>query len=213
MVSVNPVFEVASLVKLYHCTRSRSMRPLWTLEELGLDYELITLKFPPRVHHKDYKSINPLGTVPCLLDGDLVLTESTAMCHYLVDKYGPTPLALETSEADYGVYLNWLYRSDATLTFPLTLFYRYTQLEPEERRNAQVANDYRVWFLARLRCVESALAGRTYLCGERFTIADICVGYALRFAKFLQVEEAFQPNTLAWWDRITSRPAFQKALI
>ena len=62
--------------KLYHCHQARSMRPLWTLEEMGLDYELISLKFPPRVHHKDYKSINPLGTIPCFIDGGVVMTES-----------------------------------------------------------------------------------------------------------------------------------------
>ena len=199
-------------LKLYHCSRSRSMRPLWTLEELGLKYDLIVLKFPPRVHHKEYKSVNPLGTVPCLVDGDLTMTESSAIAQYLVDKHAPTELSVGVDEPDYGNYLNWLHRSDATLTFPQTLFYRYTQLEPEARRNEQVATDYRVWFLARLRSVESALADRDYLCAGRFTIADICVGFALQFAQFLKIDEAFQPNTLAWWQRISARPAFLKAV-
>jgi glutathione S-transferase len=188
------------------------MRPLWTLEEMGLDYELVSLQFPPRVHHKEYKAINPLGTVPCLVDGELVMTESTGMAHYLVEKYGPTPLAVDASEADYGAYLNWLYRSDATLTFPQTLVMRYGQSESAERSVPQVADDYRIWFLARLRCVEAALAEREYLCAGRFTIADIAVGFALLLAENIGIDEAFTPNVLRWWNRLKDRPAFQRAL-
>ena len=187
------------------------MRPLWTLEEMGLDYELVSLQFPPRVFHKDFKQINPLGTVPCMIDGELVMTESAGICQYLVEHHGPTEFAVRPHEADYGAYLNWLHRSDATLTFPQTLVLRYTRLEPQERRNPQVAEDYKKWFLGRVRCVEAATAERDYLCADRFTIADICVGYALHLAGNLGIEEAFTPNIRAWWARLTERPAYQTA--
>jgi glutathione S-transferase len=196
---------------LYHCTRARSMRPLWTLLEMGLEHTLVTLPFPPRVLHKEYLKINPLGTVPCMVDGDVVMTESAGICQYLVDHYGPTPLAVRADEPDYGAYLNWLHRSDATFTFPQTLVLRYTRLEPEERRNPQVVADYRKWFLARMRAVEEATATRTWLCSDRFTIADICVGYALVLATSLDIDEVFTPNIKRYWDRITERPAFKKA--
>lgn len=199
------------MIKLYHCQRARSMRPLWAMEEMGLDYELVTLQFPPRVFHKDYKAVNPLGTVPAMVDGDTVLTESAACCQYLADRHGPTPLAVRADEADYGLYLNWLHRSDATLTFPQTLVLRYSRLEPEERRIPQVVDDYRKWFLGRWRSVEAALADREYLCSGRFTMADICVGYALVLAQSLEIEEAFTPAVRPWWERISARPAFQRA--
>ena len=118
-------------VTLYHCPGARSMRPLWTLEEMGLEYELVTLPFPPRFLQREYLEVNPLGTVPCMIDGDVNMTESAGISQYLVDRYGPTPLAVSVDEPDYGAYLNWLHRSDATLTFPQTLVLRYTQLEPE----------------------------------------------------------------------------------
>ena len=197
-------------IHLYHCLRARSMRPLWTLEEMGLDYELIAMPFPPRVFAKEYKKVNPLGTVPCMVDGDLNMTESAGICQYLADQYGPTDLGLKPGDKDYGVYLNWLHRSDATLTFPQTLYLRYTHHEPEERKSPQVANDYRMWFLARLRSVETATADREYLCADRFTIADICVGDVLVLAKSLEIEEAFTPNIQKWFDRITDRPAYKK---
>ena len=196
---------------LYHCSNARSMRPLWTLEEMGLDYELKKLPFPPRYLAKEFLQVNPLGTVPCLVDGDVNMTESAGICQYLVDRYGPTPLAVMSDEADYATYLNWLHRSDATLTFPQTLVLRYTRLEPEEKRNPQVAHDYRRWFLGRLKCVESALEGKDYLCSNRFTIADICIAYCLVLAKSIDIDEAFTPNIQAYWERVSKRPAFQRA--
>lgn len=199
-------------MKLYHCQGSRSLRCVWALEEMGLNYELETLPFPPRLFAKHYKDINPLGTVPAFIDGAVMITESTGVCHYLAEKYGPTPLGVSKNEADYGAYINWMYRSDATLTFPLTIHFRYTALEPEERRSAQVAEDYRKWFLGRWTSVESWLATRDYLCAERFTMADICVGYALFFAQTLKVDEAMSPNVARWWERISARPAYERAI-
>jgi glutathione S-transferase len=84
-------------------------------------------------------------------------------------------------------------------------------LEPEERRLPQAAADYRAWFLARWRSVEDALAGRDYLCGGRFTMADICVGFSLHLARTIGIEEAMTHNVAAWAERIFTRPAFIKA--
>jgi glutathione S-transferase len=198
-------------MKLYHCQGARSLRCVWALEEMGLHYELETLPFPPRMFAKHYKDVNPLGTVPAFIDGAVMLTESTGICHYLAEKYGPTPLGVTKNEADFGAYLNWMYRSDATLTFPLTIHFRYKALEPEERRSAQVSEDYRKWFLGRWTSVESWLQTRDYLCADRFTMADICVGYALVFANTLGVEEAMTPNVRRWWERLSTRPAFLRA--
>lgn len=199
------------MLKLWHCKGARSLRCLWALEEMGLAYDLVTLQFPPRFFHKDYKDINPLGTVPALLDGDVLMTESAGICEYLGVKYGPTPLAVRPDEAAYGDYLNWLHRSDATLTFPQTLVLRYAALEPEERRQPQVVEDYRKWFLGRWRAVESALEGRDFLCADRFTMADIAVGYAFYLARTLSIGEAATPNVSRWWGRLSARPAFLAA--
>ena len=191
---------------------SRSLRPLWTLEELGLDYELVTMAFPPRFEQAGYLDINPLGTVPSLVDGELTLTESTAICHYLVDSYGPTALAIRPNEKEYGEYLNWLYRSDATLTFPQTLVLRYTRLEPEERRVPQVVEDYTKWYFSRLRSVETALEGKEFLCADRFTIADIAVGYALFMGISLGLSEYYKPNCKRYLQSLMKRNGFKKAM-
>lgn len=198
-------------LKLYHCKGSRSVRPLWTLEEMGLDYELEVMKFPPRFFHEGYKELNPIGTVPYFTDGNTEMTESAGIPLYLADLYGPTDIAIGRDEPDYGLYLNWVTRSDATLTFPQTIVLRYTQLEPDETLK-KVADDYTQWFFSRLRTVETALQDRDYLCGGRFTIADICVGYALYLATTLGLREGFKPKTEAYLQRLEARPAFQRAI-
>ena len=185
------------MITLYHCLAARSFRPLWMLEELGLPYELKMLPFPPRVFAKDYLGINPLGTIPFLIDGDTRMTESSGICHYLGTRYGPTPLVVGLEEPAYGAFLNWMYFSDATLTFPQTLVLRYSQLEPEERRNPQVAGDYAKWFLGRLRAVEAATGQSETLCAGRFTAADIVNGYALRLAENIGLAQDFGPNVAA----------------
>lgn len=207
-------------MKLYHCRDARSLRPLWALEELGLDYELITMPFPPRYKVEGYLEINPLGTVPTFIDGELTLTESSAICHYLQQKVEPSHrLWIQPSEPDYGKFLNWLYRSDATLTFPQSLIVRYAVFEPEARRQPQVVADYRKWFQARMRCVEQTLDNRDYLCGldgenprGRFTIADVCIGFAVYLAQQLQLDDELGPHTKAYLKRLLQRPALQRSL-
>jgi glutathione S-transferase len=198
-------------MKLYHCADARSLRPLWALEELGADYELINMAFPPRSTYPGYLSINPLGTVPTFVDGTVTLTESTGICHYLGEKFAPTDLRVDPAEAAYGEYLNWMYRSDATLTFPQTIVLRYTRLEPKERRLPQAAEDYTVWYLSRLRSVEAALEDREFLCAGRFTMADVAVHYALFLGETLGLAERYKPRSRDYLERLKARPAFRRA--
>ena len=200
------------MITLDHCAAARSFRPLWTLEELGLPYELKMLPFPPRVFAKEYLGINPLGTIPLLLDGETRMTESAGIAQYLVSRYGPTPLAVDVDEPDYGAFINWLHFGEATLTFPQTLVLRYTQLEPEERRSPQVATDYAKWFFGRLRAVEAATAKSETLCAGRFTAADISVGYALLLAQRIGLAKDFGPAVAAYWQRLQARDGFRRAV-
>ena len=198
-------------MKLYHCKDARSLRPLWALEEMGLDFELINMDFPPRFTYPGYLDISPMGTVPAFVDGDLTMTESTGICQYLTDKYGPSELAMRPQEAEYGNYLDWLYRSDATLTFPQTIVLRYTKLEPEERKLPQAAADYSQWYLSRLKTVERALEGREFLVGKRFTLADIAVTYALFLGTTLGLDQRYKPNCKRYLAQMMARPGLIRA--
>lgn len=197
------------MIKIYGTENSRAMRPIWTAEEMGIDYELIMMPFPPRVFMKEYLDINILGTIPYLIDGDIKMTESVAMTQYLVEKYGPTDLRVMPDEKDYPSYLNWLYHSDATLTFPQTVVLRYKFQEPGIADAA--VEGYSRWFVSRLKLLERELEHKEYQCCDRFTIADICVSYAINLAGSLGIEQAYKPNIKRWTDQLFDRPSFLKS--
>jgi glutathione S-transferase len=199
-------------MKLWHCNDARSLRPLWAMEEMGLEYDLEVLPFPPRFFKKEFLGVNVLGTVPYFVDGETRMTESSGICHYLVERYKFSDLLVAVDHAEYGDYLNWLYHSDATLTFPQTIYLRYTLLEPEERKLPQAAEDYTKWFLARLRMLDQHIETRNYLCDERFTIADIAVGYALYLGKLNGFSDRYTNQVNDYLERLIQRPAFIKSV-
>lgn len=200
------------MITLYHCVGARSFRPLWLLEELGLDYELRMLPFPPRVLAKWYLEINPLGTVPAFADGDTRMTESVAICAYLGQLYGRAQrVVVLPDEADYGRYLDLLSFGEATLTFPQTLVLRYGRFEPVQRRQPQVVEDYIKWFLARLRTLDGYLDEHDHVCAGRFTAADVSVGYALLLAEDIGLSARCSSGAKRYLDRLKARPGFARA--
>ena len=194
---------------LYHCADARSLRCLWAAEEVRMDVDLRVLPFPPRAFAPEYKEVNPLKTVPGWVEGDMLLTESAAICERIA---AGTKLEVRPQEPDYWSYRNWLHRSDATLTFPLAIMIRYTRVEPRERRLPQAVEDYKAFFGGRARSIETALAdGRKWLCAGRFTIADVCVGFAAYLATRIGAQDEQGEATQAWLERCIARPAFQRA--
>jgi glutathione S-transferase len=194
---------------LHHCAGARSFRCLWAAEEAGMDMDLKIWAFPPRVFDKAFKDINPLGTIPAWEEDGHLLTESAAICQRIAMG---TALEVLPGDADYLLYLNWLHRSDATLTFPLTIVLRYTRLEPAERQLPQAVEDYKGFFLGRAKTIDAALAdGREYLVAGRFTIADICVGYAVLLASGFGLDKELSPQTQNWFGRLKERAGFKAA--
>jgi glutathione S-transferase len=142
---------------------------------------------------------------------------STSVCQYLVTKYGPSHLLISSEEQDYSTFLNWMYHADATLTFPQAIVLRYT-LQEKGRADA-AAEDYGKWYIARLRLLDNILKDDTkeYLVGGRFTIADVCIAYPLFLGRSLKLNgkplsDLYQPQTTAYLERMTARPAFLNAL-
>lgn len=198
-------------MKLWHCYNARSLRPLWAMEEMGLEYEVETLPFPPRYLKKDYLELNPIGTVPFFQDGDVTMTESSGICLYLAEKYSENGLGLSVEHPEYGDYLNWLFHSDATLTFPQTIVLRYSVLEQGDRRLPQAVEDYSAWFYGRLSKLDAHIEKRQFLCADIFTIADIAVGYALHLGQQLGLDKGYKPKTADYLKRLQARPAFLRA--
>lgn len=199
---------------LYTCARSRGLRATWAAEEAGVDIDLKIMPFPPRYLAPDYLAINPLGTVPMLIDGPeetaAKMTESCAIAHYLATRNGFTDLAIAPGETDYAEYCDYTYHADATITFPQTVYMRFAIFE-KEKGWAEAGEAYAKWFHKRLIKVEQRLAGREYLCADRFTVADICVGYALILAQAVGLDEGVPDSLKAYRERLTARPAYKRA--
>jgi glutathione S-transferase len=196
---------------LYTCPGSRGLRVSWAAMELGIALEYRMLPFPPRVHARDYLDVNPLGTVPALVHDGHVLTESSAIVHYLATRWGPTALAIAPGERDYGAYLDFLHYADATITFPQTVFLRFAVFEPDSGL-AAAGEAYATWFEKRLIKAEQHLESREYLCADRFTGADIAVAYALYLSARIGLDHLVPPSLKAYRARMTSRPGFLDAV-
>ena len=209
-------------MKLWHCTGARSSRVLWCLHEMNLEekIELVTMPFPPRVFYRDYLQHNVLGTIPYFEDfgddgkGTVKMTESVGICFYLAQKYNSS-LMVQPYEKDYGQFINWLFHSDATLTFPQTVVLRYTLQEPGVADAA--VSGYAKWYIARLRMLNNVLAdGREFLCENRLTIADICITYPLFMGRGLKsdgkyLSEFYKPQTRKYMERMLSRKGWLDA--
>lgn len=196
---------------LYTCAGSRGLRATWAAMEAGVDIDLKLLPFPPRFAAPEYLEENPLGTVPLLVHGESRMTESCAIAHYLAVIGGAVALIVQPGEEDYAEYLDFTYHADATLTFPQTVFLRFARFEADKGMG-DAGHAYAKWFGKRLIKAEQRLAEREYLCGDRFTVADICVGYALFLAKRIGLEGYVPPLLMDYLERLCAREGFQRAL-
>lgn len=196
---------------LYTCARSRGLRATWAAEEAGVEIDLRILPFPPRYLAPEFMALNPLGTVPLLVEGETRLTESCAIAHYLATRGGYTPLAVAPGERDYGEYCDFTYHADATITFPQTVYMRFVLFE-KDKGLQEAGHAYAKWFHKRLVKVEQRLETREYLCADRFTVADICVGYALILAESVGLDEGVPESLKVYRARLTARATYQRAL-
>ncbi|MEL6747364.1 MAG: glutathione S-transferase family protein [Pseudomonadota bacterium] len=189
---------------LYTNPRSRGMTAHFMLEELGIAYETRILGFEGDLQTPEYRAINPMGKLPALVHGDQTITETAAICAYLADAFPDAGLGPEPQER--GAYYRWLFFGAGCLE-PM-IFNKMLGVEPTTEQVAQVGygNEQRV-----VDTLEHALTGTDYLCGPRFTAADVYVGMSVAWVlqfKMLEPRRAF----IAYLKRVSSRPAFQKVM-
>lgn len=198
---------------LYHAPMTRSIRPRWALEEMGLPYRLEMVEFTRGdVGGPAYRAINPLQKVPALTDGDRVILESVAIVEYLITQYGPTPLKVEPSEPDFPRYLEWIHYAEGSMSMSVNLLLAHTVLLPEKQRNPHLAQWARIEVDKHLAHLAArGLEGRDWLAADRFTAADIALGYMLYLLKLMgQLDEA--PEAVkAYWTRLTAMDSWKTA--
>src|ERR1019366_639293 len=196
-------------IVLHYSVASRSFTALWMLEELGLAYRLVDRSLLTGANMSpDYLRINPMGRVPTLQIGDVVVSENPAIGIYLADRYGYGTLAPKIEDPDRGAYLKWMVYSTAVLEPAVAvdgarLDYGAKGPPANWGFDAGDAKD-----VARL--LVRALEGRDYLLGARFSAADVVLGGSLSVRLFTRMIPP-EPALLAYNDRLEARPARQRA--
>ncbi|HTM23039.1 MAG TPA: glutathione S-transferase [Kofleriaceae bacterium] len=182
-------------ITLYYAPRTRAGRPRWLLEELGVPY---TLERDAGAR----KAAHPLGKVPALRDGDLVMFETAAICIYLADKFADRGLAPAIDSPLRGPYLQWMVFAGSELDVGPVDWYDASDDGAKQRAVAH--------FDRRAPVVSDALAGREYIVGDRFSAADVMIAAVLGWARGAGMLERW-PVLLDYGKRLASRPAAKAA--
>ena len=196
-------------MKLFHCPNTRSLRPLWLLEELGIAYDLEYVDlFKGEGQTEKYKLINPNGTVPTLDDNGTIIFEAGAICMYLTDKFPESRLAPATNTPERALYYQWMFFVPGTMEPPLWHIFLHTHILPEDQRIPSVIEYSRKQFNKVASILNEALSDRTYILGDQFSTADIMVASTLRWFPEFITEYA---NLQTYSETLSKRSACQRA--
>jgi glutathione S-transferase len=204
------------MVTVYSAPNTRAIRVIWVLEEIGVKAEIKSMPYPPRKHAPDYFAVNPTGMVPLLIDGEVRLSESMAICDYLATKHG-SPLVVPPNDPERPQFLQWLWYGESTLMTPLSRLNIVRQVERQFERKGGPEVDAiiagaRDHVAERLEMLEQRLEGRDFLVAGRLTLADISVSYPLHLVGMLGVDNLLGPRSVAYRERLRARPAHQRAI-
>jgi glutathione S-transferase len=199
------------LIQLYYVPRTRSTRPRWLLEELGVPYELKVLD--PRkgdTKRPDYLAVNPSGKVPALVDGDVCLFESAAICMYLADRFPEAGLCPPVGSRERAAYYQWICYAITTLEVPVAEVSYHTVVRAEELRVGLIADEARILFSRVIQPAETQLGKAPFILGEAFSAADVALGASLAWARTLKLLDNY-PNARGYVERLVDRPAFKRS--
>ena len=191
---------------LYHAAPSRSSIVRWMLEEVGEPYDIHLLSLSKGENRAPgYLAVNPMGKVPALRHGDVVITEAAAICTYLADAFPRAGLSVPIGDPRRGVYLKWLFFSPSCIE-PAMVDRAFPRKE-DPRRGMLGYGD----FDTAIDVAAKAVAKGPYLMGQQFTAADVVVGSTLRWGTMFKLIPE-RPEFTAYVDRLGQRPALQRVL-
>jgi len=199
--------EGTDLLRIYHVSGTRSVRPIWLCYELGLPIEVTPIDFAPAFRDtSEWRAVSPAGKVPALTDGELTMFESGAMLDYILDRYGEGRMRPPPGTAARALHQQWSWFSEATLLRPLGV-------NGFLRRRAE---DITAVALDKTRdciaVVDRALRGRDFLLGGELSGADVMMGYSLALLESLQMLEPERyPEASTYLRRLKTRDAFARA--
>jgi len=197
------------MIRLHHCPQTRSMRSLWLLHELGVEFDVVTYPFDKTLRQEPYRSLNPTGRVPTLEIDDVVLTESGAIAEYLCERFVQAGLGRDPSHAERATWLNWIHFAETISQHCAALTQQHVALYDDRMRSPIIMQLEAKRLAKTLATVEKGLEG-DYLLSD-FSAADIGVGQAVYMARHFVTLDAL-PRVAAWFARLEAREAYQRAL-
>jgi len=201
------------MLTIHHLCRSQSERIVWLCEELGLDYELVRYerRADNRMAPPEYKALHPMGTAPVIVDGDLVLGESGAICEYVIHTHGDGRLAIPSGAPDFADYLYWFHLANGTLQPLLLRMLSLGRVDPTETSPPMLLAKEQ--FARLFAMLDARLASAPYLAGAELTAADIMTVFPLTTMRlFKPYDLSPWPNILGYLQRIAERPAYRRAM-
>ena len=201
------------MLRIYGAAKSRGLRTLWMVGELGLPYDHKDyLPRAPETRTPEYRALNPNGRVPTIDDDGFVLWESNAIVRYLAAKHGRGSLLPNDlrAQAIADQWMDW----QISLFWPTirTLFMGLVRT-PEAERDHQAIENSRTKTAEVLGIVDSHLASRSFLAGDTFTMGDIPMGCSIWRWMSLPIERPRLANVERWFDALTQRPAYKKIVM
>lgn len=201
------------MLTIYHSPMTRSCRILWLAEELGLEYQLHTMElFSAEMSSAEYLAIHPLGKVPAIKDGDFVLWETIAIMEYLIAKYSDGNLLPARGTEPGAQAIQWMEFAENQLTVMASEVLVHDGILPPERTIPELIQRGRQALPGMIKIVEDAVTNKPYLMGEQFSAADIMMGFAIPIAMHAGFVNESTPAINSYFERLSARPAFQKAM-
>ena len=198
------------MLTLYHAPRTRSVRVVWLLEELGVPYQLERVEFEVP-SDGFFAQRTPLGKIPVLVDGDATFAESGAILEYLLERHDDGTLAPRIGDPARGAFLQWMHYPEGTASQPLSVLIWHLRYKGDADAVPTVVEDAKERASRSLDFVERGLGESDYLLGDRFSAADIMMAYTLLVAQVFDLL-GDRPRLEAYLARLTARPAFARAL-
>jgi glutathione S-transferase len=196
------------MITLHHCHEARSMRSLWLLHEMELEFELVIHPFGRELRDPAYLAIHPLGRVPCLVDGDLTLFETGAITQYLCEKYPKKGLGRSVGDPERPDWLQWLHYAETIAVHGATLTQQHIVIYEDKDRSPLLMKLERRRLEKALEVLDHVLSNRDFMLKTGFSAIDTNIGYSVHIARFFTPLDAM-PNLATYYERISARPAFQ----
>lgn len=200
------------MIRLHHCHQTRSMRVLWLLYELEIDFELVVRPFDSSLRQPDYLSLSPAGRVPAIEIDDLVMFESGAILEYLCELFTEKGLGRSAGDPERAEWLIWIHFSETLGQHCANLNQQHNVIYPVEARSPLIMKLEAKRAEKCLAAIDNKLTdGRDYLLKSGFSAADVAVGQSVFMAKHF-VDIAEFPSLSGWFQRISSRQAYQDSV-